>query len=105
MTWMARGMRHCKNHGYADDMDLQFQQCTMCACQGPVLHNNPHLQRIIVQHCQGQEKPQAPALLRRKYAHVVRRKARVYRQQQTLILLREIRRKPQDFLKEAQRHT
>ncbi|RYX77941.1 reverse transcriptase family protein, partial [bacterium] len=43
--------------------------------------------------------PEMARVLRRKYAHVVRRKCRVYRQQQTHILLREIRRKPQDFWK------
>ena len=43
--------------------------------------------------------PEMARVLRRKYAHVVRRKCRVYRQQQTHILLREIHRKPQDFWK------
>ena len=50
----------------------------------------------LYQHTRSRD-PEQAHVLRRKYASVVRRKCRVYRQQQTGRLLREIRRKPQDF--------
>ena len=41
--------------------------------------------------------PEMARILRRKYPSLVRRKCWQYRQQQTHVLLREIRRRPQDF--------
>ena len=79
----------------------RFSTAAAAPSARPTRHHRPFFDKEcqdlkwLYQHMRSQD-PEVARVLRHKYSSLLRRKCRQYRQQQTHVLLREIRRRPQD---------